>query len=90
MSLRFSRTCVDECRKEVLEMGSFAVGRTFIGTVKQQRLMLSAAVIVGLTLVLVAHAPLVPVLAGCGVVVVLSFLRCWFSAAAKPSSGDRA
>ena len=43
--------------------------------VKQQRLSQSSAVIVGLILVLVAHAPILPVVAGCVLAVGIAVLR---------------
>ena len=41
-----------------------ATGRIF-DVVKQQRIVLSCALVVGLVLVLLVHAPVLPVLVGC-------------------------
>jgi hypothetical protein len=42
---------------------------------KQQRLVVSSALIVGLTLTLIAHAPATPVVLGCVLVVLISIGR---------------
>ena len=42
---------------------------------KQQRLVWSAAIIVGLVLILVAHAPVFPVIVGCLIALVITTLR---------------
>jgi len=44
-------------------------------TIKKQRLAWSWAVIVGLFLVLLGHAPVFPVIAGCALAIVISTLR---------------
>jgi len=46
-------------------------------TLKQQRLAWSWAVIVGLFLVVVGHAPILPVIAGCFLAVGISVFRAW-------------
>ncbi len=52
---------------------------TALRVMKQQRLVWSAAIIVGLVLILVAHAPVFPVIAGClialAIITVRSVLR---------------
>ncbi len=48
---------------------------TVVRTVKQQRLVWSSAIIVALVLILVAHAPILPVLAGCIIALAVSALR---------------
>jgi hypothetical protein len=50
---------------------------TFFETVKKQRLAWSWAVVVGLFLVVVGHAPILPVIAGCFLAVGISVLRAW-------------
>ena len=57
---------------------------------KEQRLARSAAVIVGLILVTVAHAPVLPVIAGCVLAMAITVLRS--SSRRKkdlPMRGDR-
>ena len=44
-------------------------------TIKKQRLAWSWAVIVGLFLVLLGHAPVLPVIAGCALAIAISMLR---------------
>jgi hypothetical protein len=48
---------------------------TLLETVKKQRLAWSWAVIVGLFLVLLGHAPVLPVIAGCALAIAISTLR---------------
>ncbi len=48
---------------------------TLLETVKKQRLAWSWAVIVGLFLVLLGHAPVFPVIAGCALAIAISTLR---------------
>jgi hypothetical protein len=48
---------------------------TFTDRIKQQRLMLSSAIIVGLALILLGHAPIVPTLLGCLIVAGWSLIR---------------
>ncbi len=48
---------------------------TFTDRLKQQRLILTAALIVAIALIFLARAPIVPILLGCIAVVVWSFLR---------------
>jgi hypothetical protein len=43
--------------------------------VKQQRLVLSSALIVALVLILLGQAPIIPILVGCLAVIVWSFVR---------------
>jgi hypothetical protein len=50
-------------------------GQTLYNVAKQQRLALSSALIVGLTLILIAHAPATPVVLGCVLVVLISIGR---------------
>ena len=52
--------------------------QTLYALLRQQRLAWSCAMIVGLFLVLVGHAPTVPVFMGCVLAVALSFLRSWY------------
>jgi hypothetical protein len=49
--------------------------QTLYNVAKQQRLVVSSALIVGLTLTLIAHAPAAPVVLGCVLVVLLSIGR---------------
>lgn len=44
-------------------------------TIKKQRLAWSWAVIVGLFLILLGHAPVFPVIAGCALAIAISTLR---------------
>jgi hypothetical protein len=48
---------------------------TLLGTMKKQRLAWSWAVVVGLFLVVVGHAPVLPVIAGCALAIAISTLR---------------
>jgi hypothetical protein len=57
---------------------------TLLKTLKKQRLTWSWAVIIGLFLVVLGHAPILPIVAGCGLAVGISVLRAWPHAAAKP------
>ncbi|MBZ5599671.1 MAG: hypothetical protein LAN83_15275 [Acidobacteriia bacterium] len=50
-------------------------GQTLYNVVKQQRLVFSSALLVGLTLTLIAHAPATPVVLGCVLVVLISIGR---------------
>jgi hypothetical protein len=50
-------------------------GQTLYDVLKQQRLAFSSALIVGLTLTLIAHAPTAPVVLGCVLVVLISIGR---------------
>ena len=50
---------------------------TLLETLKKQRMAWSWAVIVGLFLVVVGHAPILPVFAGCLLAVGISVLRAW-------------
>jgi hypothetical protein len=45
--------------------------------IRQQRLAWSSAIVVGFTLVLLADAPVLPVVGGCVIVVAVSILRSW-------------
>jgi hypothetical protein len=51
--------------------------QTLYALLRQQRLAWSCAAVVGLFLVLVGHAPTVPVFTGCVLAVALSLLRSW-------------
>lgn len=57
--------------------------RSIYEAAKQQRLMFMAAVVVGLALVLVAHAPVAGVVIGCALVMLIMFLRSWSRLKAK-------
>ena len=48
---------------------------TLLETIKKQRMAWSWAVIVGLFLVLLGHAPVFPVIAGCALAIAISTLR---------------
>ncbi len=48
---------------------------TLLETMKKQRLAWSWAVVVGLFLVLLGHAPVFPVIAGCALAIAISTLR---------------
>ena len=50
---------------------------TLLETIKKQRLAWSWAVVVGLFLVVVGHAPVLPVIAGCLLAVGISVMRAW-------------
>jgi hypothetical protein len=50
-------------------------GQTLYNVLKQQRLAFSSALIVGMTLTLIAHAPATPVVLGCVLVVLISIGR---------------
>ena len=50
---------------------------TLLETLKKQRLAWSWAVVVGLFLVVLGHAPILPVVAGCLLAVGISVLRAW-------------
>ncbi len=56
-------------------MGTSRTQQTVVDFLKQQRLVWSCALIVGLFLVLVGHIPVFPVLAGCAFAIVISVLR---------------
>jgi hypothetical protein len=49
--------------------------QTLYNVAKQQRLVFSSALLVGLTLTLIAHAPATPVVLGCVLVVLISIGR---------------
>ncbi len=49
----------------------------FLELVKDQRHTLSAALLVGLFLLLMGHLPVLPVLAGCALAIGVSLLRAW-------------
>jgi hypothetical protein len=53
---------------------------TLFEIIKKQRLAWSWAVVVGLFLVIVGHAPILPVMEGCFLAVGISVLRAWPSA----------
>lgn len=57
---------------------------TLYCVLKQQRLAWSSALIVGMTLTLIAHAPVIPVVAGCILVMLSSLVRSW----ARPKAGQ--
>ncbi|HVO80442.1 MAG TPA: hypothetical protein VMT28_06915 [Terriglobales bacterium] len=50
-------------------------GQILYNVLKQQRLAFSSAVIVGMTLTLIAHAPATPVVLGCVLVLLISIGR---------------
>ena len=56
---------------------------TFLETLKKQRLAWSWAVVVGLFLIVVGHAPILPVIAGCLLAVGISVMRAWPRIGAK-------
>jgi len=56
---------------------------TLFETLKKQRLAWSWAVVIGLFLVVVGHAPILPVIAGCLLAVGISVLRAWPSVGPK-------
>jgi hypothetical protein len=53
-------------------------------TLKKQRLTWSWAVIIGLFLVVLRHAPILPIIAGCCLAVGISVFRAWPRVAIKP------
>ena len=63
-------------------------GQTLYNVLKQQRLAFSSAVIVGMTLTLIAHAPAMPVVLGCVLVVLISIGRS-LANAKSTARGDR-
>jgi hypothetical protein len=58
---------------------------TLLETMKKQRLAWSWAVIVGLFLVLLGHAPVFPVIAGCALAIAISTLRSASPSRPRPS-----
>jgi len=54
-----------------------------LGILKKQRMAWSWAVIIGLFLIVVGHAPILPVIAGCSLAVGISVLRAWPSVRPK-------
>jgi hypothetical protein len=50
---------------------------TLLDVLKKQRLAWSWAVIIGLFLIVLAHAPVLPIVAGCFLAVGISVLRAW-------------
>ena len=56
---------------------------TLLETLKKQRLAWSWAVVIGLFLVVVGHAPIFPVIAGCLLAVGISVMRAWPRVSAK-------
>jgi len=67
------------------------MNRTIIEQLKQQRQAWAWALIVGLLLVLVGHAPVFPVVGGCALAVAASTLRSNFKSklSAPPVRGGR-
>lgn len=63
--------------------------QTIFSSIKKQRLVWSWAVIVGLFLVLVGHAPLWPVVAGCAFAIAFSTWRSSTKLKPAPSRGVR-
>lgn len=64
-------------------MESSKIVRTAFDAMTPQRLAWSCAVIVGLFLVLIGHAPVLPVVAGCMLAIGLAALRSWPTLKAK-------
>jgi len=58
--------------------------KTVLLHLKQQRLVWSWSLIVGLLLVLLGHAPLYPVIAGCALAILMSTLRTASHGQPKP------
>jgi hypothetical protein len=56
---------------------------TLLETVKRQRLAWSWAVVIGLFLVVIGHAPVLPIIAGCLLAVGISVMRAWPRVSAK-------
>jgi hypothetical protein len=50
---------------------------TLLETLKKQRLAWSWAVVIGLFLVALGHAPVVPIIAGCCLALGISVARAW-------------
>jgi hypothetical protein len=50
---------------------------TLLDVLKKERLAWSWAVIIGLFLIVLAHAPVIPIIAGCFLAVGISVLRAW-------------
>jgi hypothetical protein len=57
------------------------------GFFSQQRLMWGAVLFVGSVLIFFANAPVIPVIAGCLLVPVITSLRLWFRSKNKPRGG---
>ncbi|MGA8310762.1 MAG: hypothetical protein WB755_12085 [Terriglobales bacterium] len=57
---------------------------TLVAAIKKQRLAWSWAVIIGLFLVVVGHAPVFPVIAGCALAIAVSTLRSASSSHPRP------
>ena len=51
--------------------------QTLYSIAKRQRLLWSSAIVVALTLVWIAHAPVLPVMAGCVLAIIITALRSW-------------
>jgi hypothetical protein len=60
---------------------------TLLDVLKKQRLAWSWAVIIGLFLIVLGHAPVLPIIAGCLLAVGISVLRAWPQRIGKSSAG---
>lgn len=58
---------------------------TLFESIKKQRLAWSWAVIIGLFLVVLGHAPVFPVIAGCALAIAISTLRSASGSQPRPS-----
>jgi len=58
--------------------------KTALVALKEQRLVLAAAMIVGIVLIFGAQAPVTPVLMGCVLVLAIAVLRSWLRLRNKP------
>jgi hypothetical protein len=59
---------------------------TLLDVLKKQRLAWSWAVIIGLFLIVLGHAPVLPIIAGCLLAVGISVLRAWPQRIGKSSA----
>jgi hypothetical protein len=59
---------------------------TLLDVLKKQRLAWSWAVIIGLFLIVLGHAPVLPIVAGCLLAVGISVLRAWPQRIGKSSA----
>ena len=64
-----------------------AMAQSFYEAMKKYRIVISAALMVGLVLILFVHAPIIPVVAGCMLAVAIAMLRA--RSAGKGKGGFR-
>jgi uncharacterized membrane protein YesL len=49
--------------------------RTLIATIRQHQLIFSCALLIALFLLVLGHAPVIPVLAGCALAIIITVVR---------------